>query len=166
MKPEASGRRSQTESSDFANKSPLESTRRAMAGWREYTRRSRRNWLYQIFLSIAVIATALGVNFDAVRLALVIMNIALVFAVEMLNTAIEVLLNWLQPEYHAVAKTVKDLAAGAVLTVSLGSVVAGIFLFWTPLAGSAYEGLILKVVGTGLMALLGVTALVSRRGKG
>lgn len=132
----------------------------------EYTRRSRRNWLYQVFLSIAVIATALGVNLDAVRLALVIMNIALVFAVEVLNTAVEILLNWLQPEYHAVAKTVKDLAAGAVLIVSLGSVVAGIFLFWTPLAGPIYEGLILKVVGTGLMALLGVTALINRRGKG
>jgi len=150
---------------DFSNKNPLESSLHALDGLSEYTRRSRRNWLYQVFISIAVVGVALWASLDAVRLALVILSIALVLAVEILNTALEILLNWLQPEYHAVAKTVKDLAAGAVLIVSLGVVGAGFLLFWTPIAGPTYESVVLRVVGSSLMLLFGVSAWASGRAK-
>ncbi|MBI3459766.1 diacylglycerol kinase [Candidatus Acetothermia bacterium] len=151
--------------SDFANKNPIESSLRALGGLSEYARRSRRNWLYQVFISIAVVGVALWTGLDAVRLALVILSIALVLAIEILNTALEVLLNWLKPEYHAVAKTAKDLAAGAVLIVSLGAVGAGFLLFWTPVVGLTYEHIVLKMIGSVLIILLSVLAWASGRAK-
>ena len=118
-----------------------------------------------VAISIVVIAIALWIGLDAVRLALVILSIALVLAIEILNTALEVLLNWLQPEYHAVAKTVKDLAAGAVLVISLGAVGAGLLLFWTPVVGLTYEHVVLKMFGSSLIVLLGILAWTSGRAK-
>jgi diacylglycerol kinase len=144
----------------LSHRTPIESTRRALDGLWEYTRRSRRNWLYQAIISIVVLSVALGAGLDAVRLAVVILGIALLLAAEIFNTALELLLNWLQPEYDHIARTVKDLSAGAVLTIALGTVCAGLVLFWVPL-GLDHETLLLRVVGSGLIALLGGLAWAS-----
>lgn len=53
--------------------------------------------------------------------ALVGVMIALVLAAELINTALERLCDHLHPEEHPNIKAVKDLSAGAVLLLSLGS---------------------------------------------
>jgi len=161
-----SQRKSAEETPDFTNKNPLESSLRALDGLKEYTRCSRRNWLYQVLISAGIIAISFWVQLETVRFVLVLLCIALVLAIEILNTAIEVLLNWLQPEYDARVKRVKDLAAGAVLVVSLGAVSAGLLLFWAPLNGTVHEPLVLKIIGSVLIILLGTATLISGRAKG
>ena len=47
--------------------------------------------------------------------------IVLVLAAELFNTALEQLCDHLHPEKHANIKVVKDVAAGAVLILSIGA---------------------------------------------
>lgn len=55
--------------------------------------------------------------------ALTSLAVALILALELLNSAIERLIDHLHPDIHPEIKQVKDMAAGAVLTISLGALV-------------------------------------------
>lgn len=59
-----------------------------------------------------------------------VVAIALVLASELVNTAFEHLCDVVQPELHASVKAAKDVAAGAVLVVSLAAAVIGVMVFW------------------------------------
>lgn len=54
--------------------------------------------------------------------SLFVLTIALVLAAELLNTALEGVIDCLHPEVHPLLGLAKDCAAGAVLIASLGSV--------------------------------------------
>lgn len=54
--------------------------------------------------------------------AILILTICAVLSTELLNTALEHLLDRIHPERHPAIKAAKDCAAGAVLVFSLGSV--------------------------------------------
>lgn len=53
----------------------------------------------------------------------------LVFVMEILNTVIENLVDLVTQEYHPLAKKVKDMAAAAVLSTTIFSVVTGLLIF-------------------------------------
>lgn len=55
--------------------------------------------------------------------------ILLVLIVELLNTAIEVLVDLVSPDYHPKAGIIKDVSAGAVLLTALFAVMVGLFIF-------------------------------------
>lgn len=61
-------------------------------------------------------------------LALVIV-IGFVLILEVVNTAVETLVDLYTEEYHKLAKVSKDTAAGAVLLMAIVSVVVGIIIF-------------------------------------
>jgi len=48
---------------------------------------------------------------------------------ELANTAIEVVVDLVSPDYHPLAKQAKDVAAGAVLIASIGAIIMGFFAF-------------------------------------
>jgi diacylglycerol kinase (ATP) len=52
---------------------------------------------------------------------------------EMVNTALEALVDLSSPTYHPLAKIAKDVAAGAVLMASCISVLVGIAVLLEPL---------------------------------
>ena len=56
--------------------------------------------------------------------------IAIVLGAELVNTAFEHLCDVVQPELHASVKAAKDVAAGAVLVVSIGAAIIGVMVFW------------------------------------
>ena len=60
-------------------------------------------------------SSASGWACHAIEWALIIVAIALVFAGEMLNTVVEVMVDLITPEQHPLAKQAKDVAAGAIL---------------------------------------------------
>ena len=80
-----------------------------------------------IQLGFAVLAglAGLGLGFVFWEWALVITLAALVITAEILNTAIERLCDFVQPRQDARIKTIKDLAAGAVLGASLAALIVG-----------------------------------------
>jgi diacylglycerol kinase len=55
--------------------------------------------------------------------------IGLVFGAEMMNTAIENVVDLASPELHPLAGKAKDIAAGAVLICTIVSVVIGLLIF-------------------------------------
>jgi len=67
------------------------------------------------------------------------LTIALVLALEAVNTAVESVVDLVSPGYHPLAKVAKDTAAGAMIFAVLGSVVVAAAIFgprlWALLAG-------------------------------
>lgn len=55
--------------------------------------------------------------------AVVAVTVALVLALEMLNSAVEAVIDLLHPGIHPEVKAAKDMLAGAVLAISVASLV-------------------------------------------
>jgi len=79
----------------------------------------------------ALMAIGMGFLFHIERLewALLVLCIILVTGLEIINTAIEVLCDKIEPNYHQQIKVVKDMAASAVLVAAIGSLLIGCFIF-------------------------------------
>jgi len=74
-------------------------------------------------------------RFGPLSWALVALAIALVVTAELLNTALEAVVDLVSPEEHPLAKRAKDIAAAGVLVASLGAAAAGAIVLWMHLAG-------------------------------
>lgn len=65
-------------------------------------------------------------------IAVLLIVIGLVIAAELVNTALEAVVDLVSPEWHPLAKTAKDTAAGAVLVMAIVAVCVGCLLFYEP----------------------------------
>lgn len=86
---------------------------------------------FRIQLALGILALILAALFRLPLtdwLALILVSLA-VLTLEMLNTVIEAVVDLVSPEYHPLAKTAKDVAAGAVLLGAIASVIVGAFIF-------------------------------------
>lgn len=93
--------------------------------------RSERNFRTHLILAGLAIAVGLLLHFSWIKWVVLTMGIAFMLVVEMLNTAIEFLVDWqADGTYSTQAAQVKDMAAGACLTTALAMVVVGVFLLW------------------------------------
>ncbi len=93
------------------------------------TIRTQRNM--RIHLVIAILAVILGFifNITTTEWCIIIICIALVFSLEIINTALESVVDVSCDHYHDLAKRAKDCAAGAVLVVAIASVVIGAIIY-------------------------------------
>jgi diacylglycerol kinase len=90
----------------------------------------------RIHLAFAAIAIALGalLGLSSAEWALLALTIGFVLAMEAFNTAVEALVDLVQPELHPLAGLMKDLAAAGVLVAAVASVAVGALLFLPRLA--------------------------------
>ena len=79
-----------------------------------------------------MLALALAVWLRA-PLAPIALACALVLALELVNTAVEAVVDLVSPKPHPLAGVAKDAAAAAVLLASLGAVVVGLAVLGPPL---------------------------------
>ncbi|WP_211745483.1 diacylglycerol kinase family protein [Paenibacillus sp. Marseille-Q4541] len=88
----------------------------------------------------AAIAVAAGLFFHISRTdwMFICLAIACVIITELLNTAIEFVVDLASPEFHSLAKSAKDTAAGAVLLAAVFAVIIAIFVFWEPMISWAF----------------------------
>ena len=86
-------------------------------------------------VSVATLACALAawLGLSPLAWAVLVLNIALVLAVEALNTALEFVVDLASPDYHQLAGAAKDTAAAAVLICATLSLAVGACLFVPPL---------------------------------
>ena len=85
-----------------------------------------RNLKIHVVLGFIAIAAAVYLRFDALSWALLFLAIGLVITAEMLNTAIERVVDMFTGgEFNSLAKDAKDVAAGAVVCASVTSVGIG-----------------------------------------
>lgn len=85
----------------------------------------------RIHLAAAVVVTAAGFFFRLSRLewVAVAVCIALVLALEAVNTALEYLTDLASPDIHPLAGKAKDMAAAAVLIAAAGAATVGLIIF-------------------------------------
>lgn len=97
------------------------------------TFRTERNFRIHLVAAILVIVWALILKVPTFNFALLLIVIALVFCAELLNTAIEAVIDLVSPEWHPLAKVAKDTAAGAVLVSAVFAVAVGLLVLYKPL---------------------------------
>jgi diacylglycerol kinase len=85
----------------------------------------------RIHAAAAVLAVGVGMflRISAVEFAVTFVAITAVFVAEIFNTAVEVCVDLASPQRHPLAKTAKDVAAGAVLVTAVLAVVIGLCVF-------------------------------------
>jgi len=91
--------------------------------------RSERN--IKVMSGGMVFAFVMGIilRIDVISWAIVLLCCGCVMAAELLNTAIETIVDLVSPEYHPLAGRAKDIAAGAVWLLCLVVAIVGIIVF-------------------------------------
>jgi diacylglycerol kinase (ATP) len=95
-----------------------------------YAARTQPNMRAHLLISLLVLLAALLLRLDRDYLVDLVIMIAVVLALELLNTAVESMVDLLTVTHHPLAKTAKDAAAGAVLVASVAAVVVGYLVFY------------------------------------
>jgi diacylglycerol kinase (ATP) len=92
-----------------------------------YAFQTQRNFRIHVFIGALAIALGVSLSLNAVEIAVLGLTIGAVLAVELLNTAIESVVDLtVKQSYHDLAKIAKDCAAAAVLISALVAIlVAG-----------------------------------------
>ncbi|HEY0945703.1 MAG TPA: diacylglycerol kinase [Opitutaceae bacterium] len=83
-----------------------------------------------LLFTILLVPFAIILPVNAVSTALMIASLVLIMIVELLNSAIEWLIDYLRPERHPLAKRIKDMASAAVFLSYINCVVVWIVLLW------------------------------------
>lgn len=91
--------------------------------------RTQRNFRVHLAVALLAVLLAAALAFSVVEWAILVLTIALVLAMEGLNTGIEIAVTLASPERRPEAKAAKDIAAGVVLLSAIASVVIGGLLF-------------------------------------
>jgi diacylglycerol kinase (ATP) len=110
------------------NRSFLNSFKYAFQGI-YYAFKFNRNIRIHFVIAILVIIASIFFKVSAFEMGILGIMILLVICTEMINTAIEEVVNLLINEHRLEAKIAKDVSAGMVLLTAMGSVIVGILVF-------------------------------------
>ena len=83
-----------------------------------------------LIFALLLVPFAIILPINAVSTALMIASLILILIVELLNSAIEWVIDYLRPEIHPLAKRIKDMASAAVFLSYINCLVVWIVLLW------------------------------------
>ncbi len=106
----------------------IKSFKYAFEGY-HYLFKEEHNSRVHLFFTVLVIILGFVFRIDYLEWIAVLFAIALVIITEILNTAIEKIADFISPERNVKIKIIKDLAAAAVFTSAIISVVIGLIIF-------------------------------------
>ena len=112
----------------FSLKKRIKSFKYALNGLRILLREESNSWIHLI-VSICVLAAGFVFKISIAEWIIVIFCIGFVFVLELINTSIENIADFVTQEYHNSIKKTKDLAAGAVLVGAIVAAVIGLIIF-------------------------------------
>lgn len=95
-----------------------------------YAARTQSNMRVHLVLSLLVLLAALLLRLDRDYVVDLVIIIAIVLALELVNTSVEAIVDLLTVTHHPLAKTAKDVAAGAVLVASVAAIIVGYLVFY------------------------------------
>ncbi|WP_147532397.1 diacylglycerol kinase family protein [Bacillus marasmi] len=100
----------------------------AITGLAHATKRERN---LRIHLTITVLVCILGFYFSisVTKWLIILLAIGGVISLELVNTALERVVDLVTSDYQPLAKQAKDVAAGAVLVYAIIAVIIGILIF-------------------------------------
>lgn len=94
-----------------------------------WTARTQKHMRWHFLSAAAVLFAALFFKVPTVDFLLLTLAITVVLFAEIINTAVEAVVDLVSPDYHPLAKQAKDVAAGAVLLATCGASVVGYVVF-------------------------------------
>lgn len=106
----------------------LESFKYAFNGLRILLEEEHNAWIH---VTAAIVACGAGVFFGISHMewCVIVVSIGLVFAFELMNSAVENLSDYVQPELDEVIEKIKDLSAAAVLISAFMAFVCALVIF-------------------------------------
>ncbi len=128
-----------------------------------YTLKKETNMKVHFFIAFVVLLSSLFFNFSRIEFVMLIFTISLVVITEMINTAIEKIVDMYTDKFHPLAKISKDVAAGAVLIASLNAIVVAYLLFFdrvNPIASILIDKLKNSPIHLTFISLLLIVILV------
>ena len=94
------------------------------------TLKNERSFKIHVCAAIGVIGLSVLLRISLIEFICILITIAMVLAAELLNTAVEAVVDLFAGEdYYPLAKAAKDAAAGAVLITTINAVAVGIGVF-------------------------------------
>jgi undecaprenol kinase/diacylglycerol kinase (ATP) len=102
----------------------LQSLKHAWNGFR-FTVRTQQNARIHLCVGVIVISLAVWLNVGLQNLSVLVLTIGAVLASETINTTVEAIVDLLSPDWHERAGIAKDVAAAAVLIMSITAAVVG-----------------------------------------
>ena len=112
--------------------SRVQSFGNAFRGWWHVIRTQQNAWIHAI-VSTAVFIVGLWLGLPPRDWAVLLLTIAMVWAAEFFNTAIEAVVDLASPAKHPLAKVGKDVGAAAVLIAALAAIGVGLLILGPPL---------------------------------
>lgn len=97
--------------------------------------KEERNFRIHLVAALVVLGAAAYFRATKTEWLVILFAIAGMLALELVNTAIERVVDLVTKQYHPLAKAAKDAAAGAVFLFAVFSVIIGIIIFYPYLLG-------------------------------
>lgn len=91
--------------------------------------KSEPNLRFHFFAAVMVFILALLVKFSNTELAILTLTIFFVISLELVNTAIEQIVDLHSKEISEEARAIKDISAGMVFLSAISAVIIGLLLF-------------------------------------
>ena len=104
----------------------------AYDGWK-YLIRHEHNARIHAVMTIIIMAMAAWLRISRIEWAILVVTMGGVWLSELLNTAVEAVVNMTSPKPHPLAKIAKDTAAGAVMAAALAALIVGLLILGPPL---------------------------------
>ncbi len=138
-----------------------------------YAARTQKHMRKHFVSALAVLLAVLLLRVTSMEFTLLVISVCFVLFAELVNTAVEAIVDMVSPGFHPLAKTAKDVAAGAVLVAAIGAAVMGYLILFKYIFPIYKE--VLGVIGTPtqmgtvvalLMVIIAVVFLKALSGKG
>ena len=95
-----------------------------------YSATTQRNIRIQLVLAVIVMVLSLFYGLNTAEFLCLLFAVFMVIFAELINTAIETVVDLFVDVYHPKAKISKDVAAGAVVLAACNALVVGYFIFF------------------------------------
>lgn len=90
-----------------------------------YAARTQKHMRNHFLAALVILGAVLFLRVSSLEFILLVVSVSFVLFAELVNTALELCVDLVSPEYHPIAKAAKDVAAGAVLIAAVGASVMG-----------------------------------------
>lgn len=126
--------------------------------------RTQRHMQIHFLMLVLVLVSGLMLALDPRDMVMLLFAITLVIAMEMVNTAVESVVDMVATGYSSAAKLAKDVAAGAVLVAAVNAIITGVVIFFgaaLPRISEASGGLETKPPDLTVVLAVGVLVMAT-----
>ena len=95
-----------------------------------YAAKTQRHLRYHLYAAVVILIASYILGIGRTDFLIISIAVILVILSEMVNTAIEYIVDITSPEYSEQARIAKDIGAGAVFTTAFGAVVIGYIILY------------------------------------